>query len=120
MVRLSPNASVLADELEQIRKKTRELAKVEASAVVDDARKHMEREREALRLESAGIQRVQAVKTAQAVAAAAEQTVSRLLSQLSGPDLKQMLIAAACHELANFANNSHETVTIESASELSC
>ncbi len=115
---ISNQREMLGAELEQMRAKTRDLAKEQAAAVVTEARTQMERERETLRHEAVSIQRAQTSKLARAVAAATQATVRRLLQQMAGPELEQMLVTAACRELARFANNSSSAVTVETASAL--
>ena len=114
---ISNQREMLGAELEQMRAKTRDLAKQQAAAIVTEARAHMERERETLRHEAVSIQRAQTTRLARAVAAATQATVSGLLQQMAGPELDQMLVAAACRELARFANNSSSAVTVETAGD---
>lgn len=107
-----------ASELEAMRVKALEAAKQEAAQVLAEARAQMERERESLKRESLNIHRAQTANIARAVAAATNQTVRHFLQEMTGIELEQALVRAACRELQAFSNDSLAPVTVESAAAL--
>lgn len=90
----------------------------EAIALRTQAHEAAEREREAVRRSLAQLQRAQLERLSAAVAAATRQSVARLLTTLSAPDLEVSLVHAACRRLEAVDGRPLGAVLIESAHPL--
>ncbi|MCA9137204.1 MAG: F0F1 ATP synthase subunit delta [Planctomycetales bacterium] len=106
-------------ELQEFRTKEMELAQQKAQQIVAEARGQAEREREARRREAAQMSDTQRDTLAEVSAAAAADTVGRLLTQIGGPDLQSALINSACVQLREISSGEIAPVKIESKEPLS-
>jgi F0F1-type ATP synthase membrane subunit b/b' len=108
----------LNSQLEELRSKSLEAAHREAQRVIAAGRAQIDRERETLRQEALNIDRTQTARIARSVATVTSQAVKELLVQLSGPELEQTLVQAACRQLQGLPQGSLAPVVIECASAL--
>ena len=108
----------VATELEEMRTGARRTAEEEARQIVAEAREQADRERDSLKREALNIHRAQTANIARAVATATNQTVRQFLQQMTGIELEQALVRAACRELQAFSDDSLAPVTVESAAAL--
>jgi len=106
-------------ELNELRTRELEAARQQAGQLLTNARTAAERERETRRREAARISDAQRNALAQVAAAAAAETVGRLLEQIGGPDLQSALIRSACQQLQALPQDTFAHVKIESAAPLS-
>ena len=90
----------------------------EAAAIRAQAHEAAERERDGVRRSLVQLERAQLDRLSAAVAAATRESVARLLTTLSGPDLDVSLVRAACHRLEAVDGRPLGAVLIESAQPL--
>lgn len=109
----------LRAELQSLRTKELEAAHQQAENIVADARSQADREREVRRREFAQMTNMQRDTLAEVSAAAAAETVGRLLTEISGPDLQSALIGSACGQLREMSAGEISPVKVESAEPLS-
>lgn len=109
----------LEARLDELRERLRREAEVEKQALLESARAQIERERERSEQELLGLRRAQARESARDAAYAAGEIVRALLGRLKGPELEELLLAAACRELeALRAGGRLAPLVIESAAPL--
>jgi hypothetical protein len=108
----------LEQQLEQRREQSAAAAQQQAAQIVRDARESARRESEAAKRQLAHLKRSQRETLARVIAETAGASVDRLLRQIDQPELRHVLTAAACREIASFDGNSLAPVRIESANPL--
>ena len=91
----------LQAELNELRTRELEAARRQADQILADARTAAEREREMSHRQAARMSDTQRDTLAEVSAAAAAETVGRLLEQIGGPDLQSALIESACQQLGS-------------------
>jgi F-type H+-transporting ATPase subunit b len=108
-------------QLELNKMRTRELdaARRQADQIVADARSEAQRERERTHREASKISAAQRDTLAEVSAAAAAETVGRLLTQIGGPELRSALIQSACRQLELLPHEGLSPVKVESTQPLS-
>lgn len=109
----------LQTELNALRTRELEAARRQANHILADAHATAERERETSRRQAARMSDTQRDTLAEVAAAAAAETVGRLLEQIDGPDLQAALIESACQQLGALPQDALAPVKIESAQPLS-
>lgn len=109
----------LQAELNTLRSRELEAARRQAAQILTDAHTAAEREREMSRRQAAQMSDTQRDTLAEVAAAAAAETVGRLLEQIGGPDLQAALIQSACQQLGALPQDAIAPVKIESAQPLS-
>lgn len=109
----------LQGELNELRTRELEAAQRKADQLLADARLAAERELALARSQAARMSEMQRDTIAQAAAAAAAETVGKLLEQISGRDLESALIDSACRQLRSLPPDAIAPVKVESAKPLS-
>lgn len=109
----------LQAELQSLRTKELEAAHQQAEKIIADARGQADREQELRRREFAQMTDMQRDTLAEVSAAAAAETVGRLLTEIGGPDLQSALIGSACAQLREMPAGEISPVKVESAEPLS-
>jgi len=109
----------LQEELHALRSRETEAARQQAAELLANARRTTERELEAARRQAAHISEMERDTLAQVAAAAAAETVGKLLAQISGPELQSALIASACDQIRSLPREAMGPVKVESAGALS-
>lgn len=85
--------------LDALRDRLRHEAEAEKQDLLERGRAQMQRERERVEQELLALRRAQARASARDAACAAHEIVRRLLAELNGPELEELLVSAACREL---------------------
>ncbi|MEZ6144713.1 MAG: F0F1 ATP synthase subunit delta [Planctomycetaceae bacterium] len=104
--------------MHQLRAREIEAARQQAEQIVTDARKEAERERELSRRRATQMSDLQRDTLAEVTATTAAETVGRLLTQISGPDLQTALIASACQQLQLLPSGRMAPAKVESTQPL--
>jgi F-type H+-transporting ATPase subunit b len=106
-------------ELERVREQLRGEAEGEKQALLEAGRAQLKRERSQLDQELRAARRGQTRALARDAAFAAHAIVERLLAELKGPDLEELLVGSACRNLGELrARGPLAPVVIESAAPL--
>ncbi|MEX2187016.1 MAG: F0F1 ATP synthase subunit delta [Pirellulales bacterium] len=108
----------LQEELNELRSRELEAARGQAAQLVADARRAAERELESARHQAAQMSEMQRDTLSNVAAAAAAETVGKLLQQLAGRDLQSALIESACEQLRALPPDAIAPVKVESAQPL--
>ena len=106
------------NEIAELRRKHIAAADQEAAGIVMHAHDAVERERDSVKRGLAHLEQAQVKRLSAAVAAAARESVVRLLAALNGPDLDASLAQAACRRLEPLQGSALGPVLIESARPL--
>ena len=128
--KLLAEAEVLRNEIREARQnlyselnatRTRELATVkeQSDQMLSDARSIANREQEQSRLQASRMSDTQRDTLASAAAAAAADSVGKLLTQIESPDLQSSLIRFACQQLEKLSPESIAPVKVETSQTLS-
>lgn len=116
---LAAERSAQDAELAASRERLAREAESEREALLEAGRAQIRRERERLDLELRAARRAETRALARDAAFAAHAIVRRLLSELKGPDLEEMLRASACRNLEQLCRGgSLAPIVIESAEPL--
>jgi F-type H+-transporting ATPase subunit b len=110
--------AALDGELQQLRKDALARAEQEAGDILSQARKAVQKEREAAKQALSGLSDAELARLAEAVADAAGKSVAMLLSKLDETALDRELVRAACRELRSSPAESRGTVVVETARPL--
>jgi len=105
-------------ESEARRKEVLEQARIEAAALIEQAREAHAREREALQRELDALRASEASKLAEKVGELATQSVGKLLASIGGPSLDTALVRAACTRLAELPPDARKAAQVASARAL--
>ncbi len=108
----------LQAEMNELRARELEAARRQAEQIVSDARAVAQRQRELSERQAAQMSDSQRATLADVSAAAAAETVGRLLTQIGGPELQSALIDSACQQLRRLPQDGIGPVKIESAQPL--
>ncbi|MCA9129880.1 MAG: ATP synthase F0 subunit B [Planctomycetales bacterium] len=109
----------LQAELNEMRTREMETARQQADQILREARSAAAREREMSHRLAAQMSGTQRDILAEVSAAAAADTVGRLLRQIGGPALQSALVASACEQLRSLPQDGVAPVKVESSQPLS-
>lgn len=105
--------------LEGLRERVGREADAERTRLLESARAQSERDREQVASDLVALRRAHAQSLARDAALAAREIVTRLLSEVDGPELESALLAAACREVATLrASGSLAPLVAEAARAL--
>ena len=105
--------------LEGLRARVQREAEAERTRLLETARSQNERDREQVASELVALRRAHAQSLARDAALAAREIVTRLLSEVDGPELESALLGAACREAAKLrASGSLAPLVVEAARAL--
>lgn len=110
--------AALEQELTATRTSRLAAAEREAAAIIDRARQTAENERQRTARTLGHVERAQAERLAEAVAAASRDAVASLLASLDAPDLESGLVRAACRQIDRLGPGALGDVLVESAGPL--
>jgi F-type H+-transporting ATPase subunit b len=105
--------------LEALRERVQHEANAERTRLLEAARTQNERDREQAASELVALRRTHAQSLSRDAALAAREIVTRLLSEVDGPELESALLGAACREVAKLrASGSLAPLVVETARAL--
>jgi F0F1-type ATP synthase membrane subunit b/b' len=109
----------LQAELNEQRTRDLEAARLQAEQILTQARSAADRQLQQSHRQAARMSETQQDRLAEVAAAAAAESVGRLLEQIDGPELQSALVQSACRQLQSFSPDAIAPVKIESSQPLS-